>query len=286
MKLTLETAEIYVPDGTAAEEALSRTTHLAVGAHPDDLEIIGYHGILKCFADPDAWFTGIVLTNGSRSPRSGAYQDYTDEQMQGVRRSEQKKAADIGRYGACIMLDYASDVVKNKFTPDPTSDLLFILEKTLPDVVYAHNPADKHETHVAACLRTLAALRGLPRDQRPTYTYGCEGWRDLDWLPDEYKVAFDVSIQPEGQPDLQAALLEVFQSQIAGGKSYDLATLGRRRANATYHASHATDDATSMIYAMDLSPLVKDANLDIKMYVHGHIERFATIVGETLEKFE
>ena len=286
MKLTRETAEIYVPDGAAVEEALARTTHLAVGAHPDDLEITSYHGILECFDKPDDWFTGVVLTSGGGSPRSGAFQDHTDDQMREARRAEQKKAADIGRYGACILLDYPSDVLKNKFTADPTTDLLSILEKALPDVVYAHNPADKHETHVAACLRTLTALRGLPRDKRPSYTYGCEAWRDLDWLPDEYKVAFDVSRQPEERPDLQEALLEVFESQIAGGKSYDLATLGRRRAHATYYASHATDAATAMIYAMDLSPLVKDADLNIKMYIQGHVERFGTVVEEMIEKFE
>ena len=41
-----------------------------------------------------------------------------------------------------------------------------------------------------------------------------------------------------------------------------------------------------MIYAMDLSPLVKDAELDIKMYIQGHIERFGTVVEELIEKFE
>ena len=86
------------------------------------------------------------------------------------------------------------------------------------------------------------------------------------------------------RPELQAALVEVFESQISGGKRYDLATLGRRRANATYFASHGTDTATSMIYAMDLMPLVKDAHLDIKMYVQGHIERFWEKVEDTLDK--
>ena len=28
-------AQIYVPDGTAVDKAISRTTHMAVGAHQD-----------------------------------------------------------------------------------------------------------------------------------------------------------------------------------------------------------------------------------------------------------
>jgi LmbE family N-acetylglucosaminyl deacetylase len=280
MSIIQPNADVYIPDGVDFEEALKRTTHLAVGAHQDDLEIMAFDGILKCFEREDMWFMGIVLTNGGGSPRDGAFKDTTDEEMQEVRRLEQKKAADIGKYGALAQLDYPSSVVKDNSQAGPVDDLEALIEHAQPEVVYLHNPADKHDTHVAAFLRALTALRNLPRDIRPDEAYGCEVWRDLDWLPDEYKIAFDVSARPE----LQSALLEVFESQISGGKRYDLATLGRRRANATYYASHGTDTATSMIYAMDLMPLVKDANLDIKMYVEGHIVRFGEKVDDTLDR--
>ena len=62
--------------------------------------------------------------------------------------------------------------------------------------------------------------------------------------------------------------LEVFDSQICGGKRYDLATEGRRVANATYAASHGVDTATAFSYAMDLTPLIKDKNLDICDILH------------------
>ena len=88
----------------------------------------------------------------------------------------------------------------------------------------------------------IAAIRRCPPAERPEKLYGCEVWRDLDWLTDEDKVVFDVS----AHENLQAALLGVFDSQICGGKRYDLATLGRRRAHATYFASHGTDDATGL----------------------------------------
>ena len=136
-------------------------------------------------------------------------------------------------------------------------DLVEILRATRPDVVYTHNLADKHDTHVAVALRTIAAIRRLPAAERPSRLYGCEVWRDLDWMPDEEKVAFDLS----AHESLQAALIGVFDSQICGGKRYDLATQGRRRAHATYAASHGTDAATSLSYAMDLTPLVADPSL-------------------------
>ena len=46
MELHNSGAEIYVPDGFPVDVALSRTTHLAVSAHQDDIEIMAYHGIL------------------------------------------------------------------------------------------------------------------------------------------------------------------------------------------------------------------------------------------------
>ena len=84
MKFYLETAEVFVPDGLPAAEALARTTHMAVGAHQDDLEIMAFAGILECFQREDKWFTGVVVTNGSGSPRDDLYKDYTDEEMQVV----------------------------------------------------------------------------------------------------------------------------------------------------------------------------------------------------------
>ena len=53
------------------------------------------------------------------------------------------------------------------------------------------------------------------------------------------------------------SLLGVFDSQVCGGKRYDLATMGRRRANATYLASHGVDESTSLIFGMDLTPLME-----------------------------
>lgn len=278
MKFHLASAQIFVPDGRPVAEALARTTHLAVSAHQDDIEIMAADGILQCFQRDDRWFTGVVVTNGAGSPRTGLYAHYTDEQMQAVRVKEQQKAAIVGEYAAQILLDYPSSAVKDRADTRPVEDLEAILRAARPQVVYTHNLADKHPTHVGTALKVIAALRRLPADQRPARVYGCEVWRDLDWLPDEDKVAFDLS----AQENLQMALLGIFDSQISGGKRYDLATMGRRRAHATYHASHATDATTGTCFAMDLTPLIADPSLDIADYVQSFIDRFAQSVRQQL----
>jgi LmbE family N-acetylglucosaminyl deacetylase len=282
MKLNLETAEIFVPDGLPVEEALARTTHMAVGAHQDDLEIMAFDGILKCFQRDDKWFCGVVVTNGSGSPRDDLYKDYTDEEMQVVRRKEQKKAAVVGEYAAQVLLDYPSSAVTDGSSKAPVEDLAKLLKVAKPEVVYTHNLADKHDTHVGVVLRVIEAIRRLSAEERPQRLYGCEVWRDLDWMVDADKVVFEVS----AHENLQAALLGVFDSQICGGKQYDLATMGRRRANATYYASHSTDVATGMIFAMDLTPLIEDPDVSIRAYVREFTERFVQEVTGRLVRLQ
>lgn len=269
MKLKKDTADLFIPDGGGVEQALARTTHLAVGAHQDDIEIMAYHGILECLDAPDRWFTGVTCTR-SGSPRSSIYAQFSDEEMFAVRREEQKQAAVIGRYSAMLQLDYTSSEVKDPQAVDIVSDLTAILAVAGPRVVYTHNPCDKHETHVAVAIALLQAVRELAPAARPERLYGCEVWRGLDWFPDEDKVAWSVG----GRDNIAAALLGVYDSQIAGGKRYDLGTIGRRRANATYFASHGVDEAAELIFAIDLTPLVQDDSLDICDFVLQYIEKF------------
>jgi len=270
MKLHNRDAMIFVPDARPAGEALGRTTHLAIGAHQDDCEIMAFHGILACYHSPDSWFAAVTCTNGGGSPRAGEYAVFTDAEMAALRRREQEKAAVIGNYGILIQLNYTSPEVKNIRDPRLKDDLAAILSGCRPKVVYTHNPADKHETHLAVGLTAIRALRELPAAGRPAAVYGCEIWRSLDWLEDAHKIALDVS----GHDNLAEALIGVYDSQVAGGKRYDLATLGRRRSNATYDQSHATDQAEALWFAMDLTPLVKDDSLDIADFVGRQIEDF------------
>ncbi|MBP6963267.1 MAG: PIG-L family deacetylase [Armatimonadetes bacterium] len=280
MKFSIDTAELFVPDGKAEAEALSRTTHMALATHQDDIEIMAYHGVLSCFGFEDKWFGGVIVTNGSGSPRDDLYADYTDDMMQKVRRAEQKKAAYVGEYGFQAMLDYPSASVKDPVNTAAVEDIKKLVIAARPEVIYTHNLADKHDTHVAVAIKTIQALRELPADVRPQTLLGCEVWRDLDWMIDEDKVGLDCA----GHENLAAALLGVFDSQICGGKRYDLATIGRRRAHATYFASHGVDDTNQLNFAMNLTPLIEDPSLDIRGFVRDHIQRFSEEVMARIGK--
>jgi len=271
---------VLVPDACAMPEALGRVTHLGIGAHQDDLEFMAFHGIASCFHARDQWFGGVTCTNGAGSSRTGAYAGFSDAEMQAVRREEQNLAARVGRYGYMAQLDHPSSNVKSPASNALRDDLVQILQGCRPQLVYTHQPADKHETHIGVMVAVIEAVRCLPRASRPLALHGCEVWRDLDWMPDGEKTIHNLT----GHEVLAGALNGIFDSQIAGGKRYDLAVMGRRRANATFFSSHTTDGAGALAFAMDLTPLVENEALDVVDFTMGFVERFSKSVREMLER--
>lgn len=266
--------EIFVPDGTSAEDALKRTTHLAIAAHQDDIELFAADGILKCFLSKDKWFSGITVADGRGSTVTGKYSAMNNDEIFEIRKKEQKKAAVIGEYSASVLLSYPSSEVKNPDASEIVCRLAELIDFSRPEVIYTHNPADKHPTHVGVAVKTIQAIRMLDRQARPKMLAGCEVWRDLDWMDDDAKIKFDLT----GGENILSSLINVYDSQIDGGKNYAGAITSRRIANATFISSRGTDSSRSMGYAMDLTPLIEDDNADIADFVCGHIDDFCESV--------
>jgi hypothetical protein len=131
---------------------------------------------------------------------------------------------------------------------------------------------------VAVSLRAMQALRLLDASEKPEKVIGCEVWRSLDWVNDNEKVVMDLSTHG----NQQQALLGVFDSQIAGGKRYDLAAMNRRQANATFFKSHGVDVMSGASFGMDLTPLMNDPNIPPMDYVNAFIQRFSYDVRDRM----
>jgi LmbE family N-acetylglucosaminyl deacetylase len=199
--------------------------------------------------------------------------------MKAIRIEEQKTAANIGQFSFIAQLGHPSNHVKDS-TERATlvEDIKAIIVASQPDVIYTHNPFDKHATHIGVLLATLSAIHELPLDDRPKQLIGCEVWRGLDWLPDDEKIVHDVS----AHPDLATSLAGVFASQIAGGKRYDLAVEGRRLANATFFDSHSIDASDRVQYAIDLSSLISGQN-SLRNLMNEKLNIFQEEIFELLE---
>jgi hypothetical protein len=62
--------------------------------------------------------------------------------------------------------------------------------------------------------------------------------------------------------------------------------MGRRRANATYFASHGVDTASGLAFGMDLTPLITNPSLDIAAYIQSFIDRFSHDVHRLLAEMQ
>lgn len=241
---------------------------LCICAHQDDNEIMAVDGILKGYYSRKYSFAVVVTADGGGSARIGEYKDYTDEMMKKVRIEEQKEASEIGKYNCLVLLNHTSKEIK-----DPNNDLIVneyidLIKKFHPQVIYTHSILDKHPTHIGVVLKVIKAIRSLPKNEQPKFLYGCEVWRGLDWIKDEKKVGFDISRNVK----LQKRLLNVFKSQIAGGKEYTKASLGRRYANATYFRSHEVDAYKMVSYAIDMKPLIDKQDLSINSFALSFVD--------------
>lgn len=282
MKNLNPTADIFIPDNRAEDEALAAITHLGVGAHADDLELLAGHAILECFRKPDRSFAGVICSDGVDGQRSGPLANRNAEEIKAIRRQEQQQAAKAGAYGIMIQLGHPSRDILDGKNPALEQDLLSVLEACRPQTVYSHDPADRHDTHVAVIAALVRALRWMNPAERPKKLYGCEVWRGLDWLEDKEKTRFDLA----GADPLLPSLLREFRSQIDGGKRYDAALLGRLRANATFHDPHDADRSRFVLLAMDLTPLIQNNTMDLADFVAGRIERFQAEVMARIRKFQ
>jgi len=269
---------LYIPDGVERERALQRCNYMAVGAHQDDLEIMAYHGILNCYNNSENWFCGVTMADGCGGPRKKGYEKFSSKEISAIRNKEQNIAADLGQYGAMFQFNLPSSAIKSPNKKGVVSKLLEVLQAVKPRVVYTHNPADKHDTHVGVLLATLQAIHQLPLADRPDKLYGCEVWRDLDWLDDVAKIRLNVT----GHDELALSLIKCFESQVTDKKRYDLATLGRRRANATYSDAHSNSVEEQVTYAMDLSDLIRNESQSLIEYTLQQIKTFENKVCSIL----
>ena len=167
------------------EAARPKEFVLAVGAHPDDVEI-GVGGIL---ASHRAAGDQVVILTLSRGGKGGAADD---------RQHESLRSAEL--LGARLFLE---DLVDTEIAN--TGPTVAIIERVVrevnPTIVYTHSSHDRHQDHRAVHDATLVATRSVDTVacfQSPSST--------VDFRPTRF-----VSI--DGYTDKKLELLECFRSQ-------------------------------------------------------------------------
>lgn len=249
---------------------------LIIGAHPDDAEFMAYQIISQAYKNEKIAIHVVILTDGANSPRTGIYSSYDGETMIKVREEEQVNAMKIGEYTSLMMLNYTSGEIKS-LDQRAKDDIKMIIDEIKPSSIYIHNPFDKHPTHIGSCRLSLLSINELKPDY-VEHVFGCEVWQSLEWLPIEDKINSDTSLYHE---ELFKPLVASFVSQIAGGKNYDVALIGRWKANATFLDSHTVDLFEYVSFMCDLTP-VAFSKVDLKDYVTNILYKFTKKISQEI----
>jgi LmbE family N-acetylglucosaminyl deacetylase/CheY-like chemotaxis protein len=173
-------------DGRANREASRpRGRVLAVGAHPDDVEI-GVGGILASHRAAGDSVTILTLSRGGRGGEP------TDRQHESLASAE--------RLGARLFLE---DLTDTEISNNGQTVTLIerVVAEVNPTIVYTHSSHDRHQDHRAVHEATLVAtrtVRTVACFQSPSST--------VDFRPSRF-----VSI--DGFTDAKLSLLECFRSQ-------------------------------------------------------------------------
>ncbi|WP_424466738.1 response regulator [Pseudoclavibacter helvolus] len=189
--LLVSTVQRLVEEARVRRALTSQRRVLAIGAHPDDVEI-GVGGTLAAHA---AAGDSIVILTLSRGGRGG---DVSDRQHESL--------ASADSLGARLFLEDLTDTaIPNS---DPTVGIIErVIAETDPNIVYTHSKNDRHQDHRAVHEATLVASRRVATVacyQSPSST--------IDFRPTKF-------VTVDGYTEAKLGLLARFASQ-AGIRDY------------------------------------------------------------------
>ena len=188
---------------------------LAVGCHPDDLEI-GCGGTLAKYARENHKVFMCVVANGNMG-----HKVIEPDQLAIVRRKEAEKSAGI--LGAELLTIGVGDLMVNNFDEDIVDKLNDIIRYAKPDIIITHNPHDYMRDHVQtselvfnasfAATITHRKTKHKPIDAVPPIFY-MDTLAGVNFIPTEY---VDISDTLE----IKLNALASHESQVRWLKDHD-----------------------------------------------------------------
>lgn len=181
-----------VEEARRREASRPKNVVLAIGAHPDDVEI-GVGGLLAAHAQANDDITILTLSRGSRGGDADS------------RQNESLAAAEL--LGARL---FVKDLVDTEISGGGGTIGLIeeVVREIQPTIVYTHSQNDRHQDHRAVSEATIAATRRVGTVacyQSPSST--------IDFRPTRF-VRIDQYLSQK------LRLLECFQSQTAASRDY------------------------------------------------------------------
>jgi LmbE family N-acetylglucosaminyl deacetylase len=188
---------------------------LAVGAHPDDLEILCGGTLARYVREGHE----VVMCHATRGDR-GTYV-HTREEIAAIRGSEARRAAEIA--GAEYVSLGLSDSEVNASDPAQRRMVVDLIREARPDVIITHSSgdymSDHNEVHRLVFDNSFHATIPLLETAKPhhglvTPIYFMETIMGLGFAPTEYVDVTETF-------DVKVAMLEAHQSQLTWLRDHD-----------------------------------------------------------------
>jgi LmbE family N-acetylglucosaminyl deacetylase len=188
---------------------------LAVGAHPDDLEILCGGTLARFVQDGHE----VVMCHVSRGDRGSFV--HTSEEISRIRSEEARRAAEICGAEATTLGQSDGDV--NAADPEQRRLMIDLVRETQPELIVTHHPGDymgdHNETSKLVFDCSFHATLPLLETTKPNYRsvtpiYYMDTLMGLGFQPTEY---VDVSAVIE----TKTAMLEAHQSQLTWLRDHD-----------------------------------------------------------------
>jgi LmbE family N-acetylglucosaminyl deacetylase len=188
---------------------------LAVGAHPDDLEILCGGTLARFVRDGH----DVVMCHASKGDKGSFV--HSSEEIVRIRGAEARRAAELA--GAEYATLGLSDGEVLAADPEQRRIVVDLVREARPDVIITHSPGDYMGDHneisklVFEC--SFHATLPLLETSRPPHTsvtplYYMDTVMGLGFSPTEYVDVGDVI-------DVKAAMLEAHESQLAWLREHD-----------------------------------------------------------------
>lgn len=186
-----------------------KKTILAIGAHPDDIEI-GCGGTLSILKDKGYELIHLIMTSGEE----GSLHSHKKQNAE-KRESEATQSGKL--LNASQIIFFREPDGLTSFSKDAKIKLISILRKIKPDIIFTHARSDHFSDHQLVHQLTCAAVLAA---QGPWYpeaeggshhvkeVYGYEVWNPIS----DFQLAVDISATIERKMEL----IRCHQSQIRG----------------------------------------------------------------------
>ena len=195
---------------------------LAIGAHPDDIEI-GCGGTLCLLHDQGYEISHVIVTSGEEGSLKS-----TKEELRQLRKAEARKSAEVIGSQKVIFFDAPDGLTS--FTKELKVHLITLIREIRPDIVFTHAQSDHFPDHALVHKLSMAAITASGGPWYPDggivphqvqKVFGYEVWNPISNFQTAINIEFSIDRKLEALKQHSSQIEDInYLKAIAGLAQY------------------------------------------------------------------